>query len=188
METSVVTGTRAPIHAKRYMQQLAKPRQVFPEDPPMKMPSTSVYQLRRRAEAELAAQRGFPPSEQRVDADLSEQQQGPLIARRKANSRIDFEAFDAHRANIEGIMNAQHSYAANKNVLQYMAEQAQLQHSLGTAHAELRPARRADMQRRMNQLRALVASIASVEGGRQLAAQYRPGRGVQYRGIHANPR
>ena len=88
----------------------------------MKMPTSSVYQLKRRAEAELAAQRGFPPSEQHVEADLLEKKQGVLIARRKANMRIDFEAFDAHRANIEGILNAQHTYAANKDVLQYMAE------------------------------------------------------------------
>ena len=173
------------------MQQLAKPKQVFPAEPPMKMPSTSVYQLRRRAEAELAAQRGFPPSEQRVDADLSEQQQGPLIAKRKANQRIDFEAFDAHRANVEGILNAGHAYAANKNVLQYMAEQAQLQHSLGTAHAELRPARREDIQRRIHQLRALVASTsaeAQVAGGRAMGAQFQRGRNIGYRGPAPNPR
>ena len=60
---SIVAGTRAPIEAVKYFREAAKPKQVFPPDPPMRMPSTSVAMLRRRAKAELAQQGGFPPSE-----------------------------------------------------------------------------------------------------------------------------
>ncbi len=62
-----------------------------------------------------------------------------------------------------------------------MAEQAQLQHSLGTAHAEQRPVRREDTQRRISQLRALVASTsveAQIAGGRAMGTQYYRGRNV----------
>ena len=59
---SIVAGTRAPIEAAKYFREAAKPKQVFPPDPPMRMPSTSVAMLRRRAKAELAQQGGFPPT------------------------------------------------------------------------------------------------------------------------------
>ena len=119
---SIVAGTRAPIEAVKYFREAAKPKQVFPPDPPMRMPSTSVAMLRRRARAELAQQGGFPPSETNVDANLLEQREGELIARRRANQRVNFEAYDAHKANIEALLSAQHGYSAQKDVLQYLAE------------------------------------------------------------------
>ena len=188
---SIVAGTRAPIEAVKYFREAAKPKQVFPPDPPMRMPSTSVAMLRRRARAELAQQGGFPPSETNVDANLLEQREGELIARRRANQRVNFEAYDAHKANIEALLSAQHGYSAQKDVLQYLAEHAQAEHTLGTAHAELRPHRREDIANRIAQLRELIAASsqeAQVAGGRMMARTYRFARNVRRRGARPNPR
>ena len=164
---SIVAGTRAPIEAVKYFREAAKPKQVFPPDPPMRMPSTSVAMLRRRAKAELAQQGGFPPSETNVDANLLEQREGELIARRRANQRVNFEAYDAHKANIEALLSAQHGYSAQKDVLQYLAEHAQAEHTLGTAHAELRPARREDIANRIAQIRDDCFLLARGASGRR---------------------
>ena len=188
---SIVAGTRAPIEAVKYFREAAKPKQVFPPDPPMRQPSTSVAMLRRRARAELAQQGGFPPTETNVDANLLEQREGELIARRRANQRVNFEAYDAHKANIEALLSAQHGYSAQKDVLQYLAEHAQVEHTLGTAHAELRPHRRQDIADRIAQIRELIASSsqeAQVAGGRAMAQRYRFGRDVGRRGRRPNPR
>ena len=67
---SLVAGTRAPIQAKKYFQEAAKPKQIFPPDPPMRMPTTSVAMLRRRARAELAQQGGFPPEAESKVLDM----------------------------------------------------------------------------------------------------------------------
>ena len=67
-----------------------------------------------------------------MDANLLEQREGELIARRRANQRVNFEAYDAHKANIEALLSAQHGYSAQKDVLQYLAEHAQAEHTLGT--------------------------------------------------------
>ena len=187
----IVAGTRAPIEAKKYFQEAAKPKQVFPPDPPMRMPTTSVAMLRRRARAELAQQGGFPPSENNVDADLLAKREGELIARRRANQRISFEAYDAHRANVEAMLSAQHGYSAQKDVLQYLAEHAQAEHTLGTAHAELRPHRRADIANRMAQIRELIAASsqeAQVAGGRTMARTHPFARNVHRGGARPNPR
>ena len=188
---SLVAGTRAPIQAKKYFQEAAKPKQVFPPDPPMRMPTTSVAMLRRRARAELAQQGGFPPSENNVDADLLAKREGELIARRRANQRISFEAYDAHRANVEAMLSAQHGYSAQKDVLQYLAEHAQAEHTLGTAHAELRPHRREDIANRIAQIRELIASSsqeAQVAGGRTMGRTHHFARNVHRGGARPDPR
>ena len=185
---SIVAGTRAPIEAVKYFREAAKPKQVFPPDPPMRMPSTSVAMLRRRARAELAQQGGFPPSETNVDANLLEQREGELIARRRANQRVNFEAYDAHKANIEALLSAQHGYSAQKDVLQYLAEHAQAEHTLGTAHAELHPHRREDIANRIAQIRELIRERGA--SGRRPCdgAEVRFGRSVGRRGRAPNPR
>ena len=113
MDTSFVAGTLPPKKATEYFRKAAKAKTILPPEAPMKMPSTSVHQLRQRAAAELASQ-GFAAPKHLVDSDLLEQKQGLLIAKRKANQRISFDAHDAHRANIQAIADAQHSYVMGK--------------------------------------------------------------------------
>ena len=57
---------------QRYLKVLPRPEYPVPDIRNLTLlPPTSVQQLRQRTEAELAAQRGFPPSERNVDPDLT---------------------------------------------------------------------------------------------------------------------
>ena len=61
--------------------------------PPVAMPQTTVKQLQDRANAEIAAQGGFPNTpDARVDPNLLQNEQGVLVARQKAATDVNFDA------------------------------------------------------------------------------------------------
>ena len=106
MDADLVTGTRSDAQAVEFMQRRAIPKQLHRAKPSdlVKFPTSTVQQVIQRQRAELAARRGFPPSVNGVDADLIAKAQGVEGARRKAASRVDFDAFAHHQANISNIL------------------------------------------------------------------------------------
>ena len=119
MDNSISAGTRSDAKAIEFMRTRAMPKQVLPAkvEPPMKMPTTSVQQLRQRAEAEIASQQLYAPRIN-AEADLVQQREGELVARRHAAQRMDFKKFDAHVQNIKGILQAQYRAGQAQDVAQ----------------------------------------------------------------------
>ena len=168
------TGTRSSAQATQYLRSRAPPKQIEAAAPPPSLPSTSVQQLRQRAEAELASQQLLAPKEN-VRADLVQQREGELIARRKAAQRMNFQKFDAHVQNMSKVLSAQYAAGRASDVAQATSEVMQMGNSLGTAHAELRPQTRQDIENRAMQLKHLVGSQfidAQLDAGRKLQNQY----------------
>ena len=108
------------------------------------MPTQSVQQLRDRAQAELASQRLYAPSN-RVDVGLLPRRLGPFVERHDAAQRMDFRAFDAHTQNMQKILAAQGKYRQANDVKSATHEVMSLGHALGTAHGELKPQQRAEI-------------------------------------------
>ena len=175
MDTSIAAGTRSSAQAIAFAQRRAMPKQILPApvEAPMKMPETSVVQLRQRAEAEIAAQRLHAPKDS-IEKDILADREGLLVARRRADQRLDFAKFDAHVQNLRNTVSAQQTYLHGKDVHQASAEVQQMGLHLGMAHAELRPQTRQAMEHRANQLRQLVGQAyvdAQMGAGRALQNQ-----------------
>ena len=84
-----------------------------------------MQQLRQRAEAEIASQQLYAPRIN-AEADLVQQREGELIARRRAAQRMDFKKFDAHVQNISGILAAQYKAGRAQDVAQATSEVMQM--------------------------------------------------------------
>ena len=97
MDTSIAAGTRSSAQAIAFAQKRAMPKQILPVklEAPVKMPETSVQQLRQRADAESASQRLHAPKDS-IQKDIVADREGILVARRRAAQRMDFAKFDAH--------------------------------------------------------------------------------------------
>ena len=180
MDANVATGTRSDAQAVAFMQRRAIPKRLHQAKPSdlVKFPTSTVQQVIQRQQAEVAAQRGFPPSVNGVDADIIEKAQGLEGARRKAAGRVDFDAYAHHFANMQNIAKLQAQRHHNQEVLSAAGSVMNLQQALGSAPAELRPSQRADIERRANQLRSLVGSQsldAQLAGGRALQQAYASG-------------
>ena len=150
-----------------------------------------MAQLQKRMDAKVAAQRPLPGAKSSVDQDLVERQRGEMIARRAANTRVDFGAYDRERENIEAALDAQHKVTASKNIIQHTGERMALQESLGRSHAELRGTQLHDFGVRVAQLSALIGSNAAVAkdaGAGVLPRQYRPGGYRMAKRFRANAR
>ena len=106
MDNSIVAGTRSDAQANRFLRMRAPPKRVQAPDPVPSASGTSVQQLRSRAEAEIASQQLYAPKDS-VQADLVQQREGQLVARRRAAQRMDFRKFDAHVQNMSQILSAQ---------------------------------------------------------------------------------
>ncbi len=176
MDTSIAAGTRSSAQAIAFAQKRAMPKQILPAkvEAPVRMPETSVVQLRQRAEAEIAAQRLHAPKDS-IEKDILADREGLLVARRRADQRLDFTKFDAHVQNLRNTITAQQTYLHGKDVHQASVEIQQMGNHLGTAHAELRPQTRQAMEHRANQLRQLVGQAyvdAHMGAGRALQNQY----------------
>ena len=177
MDADFAAGTRSDAQAVAFMQRRAIPKQLHQAKPSdlVKFPTSTVQQVIQRQRAEEAAQKGFPPSVNGVDADLIVKAQGVEGAARKAASRVDFDAFEQHQSNIERILTLQEQTRRGKQVLGATADIMNLGHALGSAHDELRPQTRAAIEQRANQLRSLVGSTtvdAHLAGGRALQQAY----------------
>ena len=177
MDADIVAGTRSDAQAAAFFQRRAVPKQLHQSKPSdlVKFPTSTVQQVIQRQRAEQAATRGFPPSVNGVDADLIAKAQGIEGARRKAAGRIDFDAYAQHQTNIANIMAHQEQTRRGKEVLGATADVMNLGQALGSAHDELRPQTRADIEHRANQLRSLVGSKtvdAHLAGGRALQAAF----------------
>ena len=74
MDAEFVAGTRSDAQAVAYMQRRAIPKQLHQAKPSdlVKFPTSTVQQVIQRQRAEEAAQKGFPPSVNGVDANLIE--------------------------------------------------------------------------------------------------------------------
>ena len=148
-----------------------------------------MAQLQKRMDAKVAAQRALPGAKSSVDQDLVERQRGEMIARRAANTRVNFGAYDRERENIESALDAQHKVQASKNIIQHTAERLALQKHLQGSHAELRGNQANDFRARIGVLTALIASNsakAKESGARALARQHRGGIRMPVRRM--NPR
>ena len=177
MDADIVAGTRSDAQAAEFFQRRAIPKQLHRAKPSdlVKFPTSTVQQVIQRQRAEQAATRGFPPSVNGVDADLIAKAQGIEGARRKAAGRIDFDAYAQHQTNIANIMAHQEQTRRGKEVLGATADVMNLGQALGSAHDELKPQTRADIEHHANQLRSLVGSKtvdAHLAGGRALQAAY----------------
>ena len=117
MDTSIAAGTRSSAQAIAFAQKRAMPKQILPApvEAPVKMPETSVQQLRQRAEAEIAAQRLHAPKDS-IQKDIVADREGLLVARRRAAQRMDFSKFDAHVQNMRNTIQAQQTYLHAKDV------------------------------------------------------------------------
>ena len=176
MDTSIAAGTRSSAQAIAFAQRRAMPKQILPAkvEAPVKMPETSVQQLRQRADAEIAAQRLHAPKDS-IQKDILADREGLFVARRRAAQHMDFTKFDAHVQNLRNSIQAQQTSLHAQDVAQASSEVQQMGNHLGTAHAELRPQTREAMEHRANQLRQLVGSAyidAHMGAGRALQNQY----------------
>ena len=103
MDANIAVGTRSDAQAVAFMQRRAIPKRLHHARPSdlVKFPTSTVQQVIQRQKAEIAAQRGFqfPPSVNGVDPDIIAKAQGLEGSKRKAASRVDFDAFAHHRAN-----------------------------------------------------------------------------------------
>ena len=166
------TGTNPPIKMIEYLRKQAKPRKLFPADPQevlKKMPTMSVQQISARNEAKQAANRGFYTPANNINPNMLEERRGELLARRDAHSRVNFEAFDAHREHVEAALDNQRQYEAGSRLYEQTAEKLALQRSLGTAHAEMLPNQHGDIAARYNKLRVLIQQ--NVGTGQQAQAR-----------------
>ena len=136
MDTSIAAGTRSSAQAIAFAQRRAMPKQILPApvEAPVKMPETSVQQLRQRADAEIAAQHLHAPKDS-IQKDIVADREGILVARRRAAQRMDFSKFDAHVQNLRNTIQAQQTYLHGKDVHQASAEVQQMGQHLGMAHA-----------------------------------------------------
>ena len=184
----IAAGTRSSAQAIAFAQRRAMPKQILPApvEAPVRMPETSVQQLRQRADAEIAAQRLHAPKDS-IQKDIVVDREGLLVARRRAAQRMDFTMFDAHVQNLRNTIGAQQTYLHAKDVAQASSEVQQMGNHLGTAHAELQPQTREAMEHRANQLRQLVGSAyidAHMGAGRARPVchpeQERPGRSAHH--------
>ena len=178
MEISALTGGKPAVLQKEYFRKQAKARSILPPDVPALLPESSMAQLQKRMDAKVAAQRPLPGAKSSVDQDLVERQRGEMIARRAANTRVNFAAYDRERENIEAALDAQHKVTASKNIIQHTAERLALQKHLQGSHAELRGNQLNDFRARIGVLTALIASnsaAAKAAGERALARQHRGG-------------
>ena len=189
MEISALTGGKPAVLQKEYFRKQAKARSILPPDVPALLPQSSVAQLQRRMDAKVAAQRALPGAKSNVDQDLVERQRGEMIARRVANTRVNFGAYDRERENIEAALDAQHKVTASKNIIQHTAERLALQKHLQGSHAELRGNQLNDFRARIGVLTALIASnsaAAKAAGERALARQHHGG--IRMPARRMNPR
>ena len=83
MDTSVAAGTRSSAQAIAFAQRRAMPKQTLPAkvEAPIRMPETSVQQLRQRADAEIAAQRLHAPKDS-IQKDIVADREGLLVVER----------------------------------------------------------------------------------------------------------
>ena len=189
MEISALTGGKPAVLQKEYFRKQAKARSILPPDVPALLPQSSVAQLQRRMDAKVAAQRALPGAKSNVDQDLVERQRGEMIARRAANTHMNFGAYDRERENIEAALDAQHKVTASKNIIQHTAERLALQKHLQGSHAELRGNQLNDFRARIGVLTALIASnsaAAKAAGERALARQHHGG--IRMPARRMNPR
>ena len=114
MEISALIGGKPAVLQKEYFRKQAKARSILPPDVPALLPESSVAQLQKRMDAKVAAQRALPGAKTSVEQDLVERQRGEMIARRAANTRVNFAAYDRERENIEAALDAQHKVQASK--------------------------------------------------------------------------
>ena len=190
MEISALTGGKPAVLQKEYFRKQAKARSILPPDVPALLPESSMAQLQKRMDAKVAAQRPLPGAKSSVDQDLVERQRGEMIARRAANTRVNFGAYDRERENIEVALDAQHKVQASKNIIQHTAERLALQKHLQGSHAELRGNQANDFRARIGVLTALIASnsaAAKAAGERALARQHHGG-GIRMPARRMNPR
>ena len=185
-----LAGSRPPALAKEYFKKQAKARSIIPAEVPALLPESSMKNLQLRMDAQVAKQRPLPGAKSSVDQDLVEKERGEMIARRAANSRVSFQAYDAQRHNIEANLDAQRQMEASKRIIQLTGEKMALQESLGTAHAEMTPNQLHQARDRVVQLSALITSNsaqAQEAGARTLMRQHRPGFRMPRR-VRLNPR
>ena len=117
-----LAGGRPPALAKEYFKKQAKARSIIPAEVPALLPEASMKNLQLRMDAQVAKQRPLPGAKSSVDQDLVEKERGEIIARRAANSRVSFEAYDAQRYNIEANLDAQRQMEAGKRIIQLTGE------------------------------------------------------------------
>ena len=167
MDTSIAAGTRSSAQAIAFAQKRAMPKQILPApvEAPVKMPETSVQQLRQRADAEIASQRLHAPKDS-IQKDIVADREGILVARRRAAQRMDFTKFDAHVQNLRNTIQAQQTSLHAQDVAQASSEVQQMGNHLGTAQPQTREA----MEHQANQLRQLVGS-AYIDAQNQYAIQ-----------------
>ena len=185
-----LAGGRPPALANEYFKKQAKARSIIPAEVPALLPESSMKNLQLRMDAQVAKQRPLPGAKSSVDQDLVEKERGEIIARRAANSRVSFEAYDAQRHNIEANLDAQRQMEASKRIIQLTGEKMALQESLGTSHAEMTPNQLHQARDRVVQLSALITSsstLAQEAGARTLMRQHRPGFRMPRR-VRLNPR
>ena len=185
-----LAGGRPPALAKEYFKKQAKARSIIPAEVPALLPESSMKNLQLRMDAQVAKQRPLPGAKSSVDQDVVEKERGEMIARRAANSRVSFEAYDAQRHNIEANLDAQRQMEASKRIIQLTGEKMALQESLGTAHAEMMPNQLQQARDIVVQLSALITSSstqAQEAGARTLMRQHRPGFRMPRR-VRLNPR
>ena len=116
--------------AKEYFRKAAKPRKVMPTDPQevwQRQPTMSIDQMRRKQLANEATQRALWAPPRSAPADLVNAERGEMLARRKAHSRVNFEAYDAERDHIESVLDTQRQYTAGKNLMEQTGELMNLQ-------------------------------------------------------------
>ena len=185
-----LAGSRPPVLAKQYFKKQAKARSIIPADVPALLPEASMKNLQLRMDAQVARQRPLPGAKSSVQQDIVEQERGEMVARRAANSRVSFAAYDAQRANIEANLDAQRQMEASKRIIQLTGQGMALQESLGTAHATMQPNQLQEARDRMIRIAALLRSnsaIAQEAGARTLMRRHNPGFRMPKR-IRLNPR
>ena len=185
-----LAGGRPPVLAKQYFKKQAKARSIIPGDVPALLPEASMKNLQLRMDAQVARQRPLPGAKSSVQQDIVEQERGEMVARRAANSRVSFAAYDAQRANIEANLDAQRQMEASKRIIQLTGQGMALQESLGTAHATMQPNQLQEARDRMIRIAALLRSnsaIAQEAGARTLMRRHNPGFRMPKR-VRLNPR
>ena len=185
-----LAGSRPPVLAKQYFKKQAKARSIIPADVPALLPEASMKNLQLRMDAQVARQRPLPGAKSSVQQDIVEQERGEMVARRAANSRVSFAAYDAQRANIEANLDAQRQMEASKRIIQLTGQGMALQESLGTAHATMQPNQLQEARDRMIRIAALLRSnsaIAQEAGARTLMRRHNPGFRMPKR-VRLNPR
>ena len=185
-----LAGSRPPVLAKQYFKKQAKARSIIPADVPALLPEASMKNLQLRMDAQVARQRPLPGAKSSVQQDIVEQERGEMVARRAANSRVSFAAYDAQRANIEANLDAQRQMEASKRIIQLTGQGMALQESIGTAHATMQPNQLQEARDRMIRIAALLRSnsaMAQEAGARTLMRRHNPGFRMPKR-VRLNPR